>query len=76
MTPLWWNPPRSHIFLFSLIDLTIRYGRQGESKSARSAMWEELCRFRELYCAAFEGRNLSELAAANRYLYQFASIRK
>ena len=58
-----------------LVDLTIRYGRLGESKSARSAMWEELCRFRELYCAAFEARNLPELAAANRYLDQFASIR-
>ena len=58
-----------------LIDLTIRDGRLGQSASARSAMWEELCRFRELYCAAFEERNLPELAAANRYLDQFASIR-
>ena len=57
-----------------LMDLTIRYGRLQESKSARSAMWEELCRFRELYCAAFQERNLPELAAANRYLDQFASI--
>ena len=57
-----------------LMDLTIRYGRLQESKSARSAMWEELCRFRELYCAAFLERNLTELAAANRYLDQFASI--
>ncbi len=58
-----------------LMDLTIRYGRLQESKSARSAMWEELCRLRELYCAAFLERNLTELAAANRYLDQFASIR-
>lgn len=58
-----------------LIDLTIRYGRLGESATARSAMWEELCRFRELYCAAFLERNLPELAAANRYLDQFALIR-
>lgn len=58
-----------------LIDLTIRYGRAGQPTSARSAMWEELCRFRELYCAAFEKRDLPELAAANRYLDQFASIR-
>ncbi|MDO4999657.1 MAG: hypothetical protein Q4E27_05380 [Bacteroidales bacterium] len=58
-----------------LIDLTIRYGRPCESKQARSAMWEELCRFRELYCAAFEERNLPELAAANRYLDLFASMR-
>ena len=56
------------------MDLTIRYGRLQENKSARSAMWEELCRFRELYCAAFQERNLPELAAANRYLDQFASI--
>ena len=58
-----------------LIDLTIKYGRLGGKPAARSAMWEELCRFRELYCAAFEERNLPELAAANRYLDQFASIR-
>ena len=51
-------------------------GRLGEPASARSAMWEELCRFRELYCAAFLERNLPELAAANRYLDQFALIRK
>ena len=57
-----------------LMDLTIRYGRAGQPASARSAMWEELCRFRELYCAAFQERNLPELAAANRYLDQFASI--
>ena len=58
-----------------LLDLTIKYGRKDEGKTARSAMWEELCRFRELYCAAFEKRDLPELAAANRYLDQFASIR-
>lgn len=58
-----------------LIDLTIMYGRKDEGKSARGAMWKELCRFRELYCASFEERNLTELAAANRYLDQFASIR-
>lgn len=57
-----------------LIDLTIRYGRLHESLSARSAMWEELCRFRELYCAAYLERNLKELAAANRYLDRFALI--
>lgn len=58
-----------------LIDLTIQYGRLNESKSARSAMWEELCRLRELYCAAFLERNLAELAAVNRYLDHFAAIR-
>jgi len=55
-----------------LIDLTIRYGRIGMSLSERSALREELCRFRELYCAAFEERNLQELDAFNRYLDQFA----
>lgn len=58
-----------------LIDLTIKFGRQNESLSARSAMWEELCRFRELYCAAYLERNLTELKSANRYLDQFAAIR-
>ena len=57
-----------------LIDLTIRYGRQNESATARSAMREELCRLRELYCAAYLSRNLEDLAAANRYLDQFAAI--
>jgi len=27
-----------------LIDLTIRYGREGQPASERSAMWKELCR--------------------------------
>ena len=58
-----------------LVDLTIRLGRQGESMQARSAMWEELCRFRELYCAAFLSRDLSELASLNKYLDQFAFIK-
>ena len=58
-----------------LIDLTIRMGRLNESASARSAMWEELCRFRELYCAAFLQRNLQELASLNKYLDQFAGVK-
>ena len=58
-----------------LIDLTIRYGRAGQPASARSAMWEELCRFRELYCAAFLSRDLTELASLNKYLDQFAFIK-
>ena len=55
-----------------LIDLTIKYGRSGSSLIVRSAMWEELCRFRELFCAAFLSRNLAELASLNRYLDHFA----
>lgn len=55
-----------------LIDLTIKYGRSDASPMLRSAMLEELCRFRELYCKAFLGRDLSELAAFNRYLDFFA----
>ena len=57
-----------------LIDLTIRFGRQNEPAVARSAMWEELCRFRELYCKAYLSKDLSELLAANRYLDQFAAM--
>ena len=51
-----------------LIDLTIKYGRSGSSPVGRSAMWEELCRFRELFCAAFLSRNLADLASLNKYL--------
>ena len=58
-----------------LFDLTIKFGRQNESVTSRGAMWKELCRFRELYCKAFEDRDLSELAAFNRYLDQFVSMR-
>ena len=55
-----------------LIDLTIQWGRLGEGAAARSAMWEELCRFREIYCDAYLRGDLKELAALNRYLDQFA----
>ena len=58
-----------------LIDLTIKYGRADTNPLLRSAMLEELCRFRELYCLAFLDRNLSELAAFNRYLDHFSLIR-
>ena len=58
-----------------LIDLTIKYGR-ADTPSQRSALWEELCRFRELFCAAFLSRNLAELASLNKYLDQFAFILK
>ena len=57
-----------------LIDLTIKYGRSESSPVVRGAMWEELCRFRELYCKAFLERNLAELAAFNRYLDHFAQV--
>ena len=55
-----------------LVDLTIKYGRTDASPLFRSAMIEELCRLRELYCKAFLERNLSELAAFNRYFDRFA----
>ena len=58
-----------------LIDLTIKWGRIGESKAERSAMWEELCRFREIYCDAYLRGDLNELASLNRYLDQFAQRR-
>ena len=55
-----------------LIDLTIKYGRADASPMLRSAMLEELCRLRELYCKAYLERNLAELAAFNRYFDCFA----
>ena len=54
-----------------LIDLTIKYGR-ADNPASRGAMLEELCRFRELFCAAYLSRNLPELASLNSYLDQFA----
>ena len=57
-----------------LIDLTIKFGR-ADMPSQRSALWEELCRFRELFCSAFLSRDLTELAFLNKYLDQFAQIR-
>ena len=57
-----------------LVDLTIKYGRANASSMLRSAMLEELCRFRELYCKAFLERDLVELAAFNRYLDHFAQV--
>ena len=55
-----------------LIDLTIKYGRADASPMLRSAMLEELCRFRELYCKAFLERDLVELSVFNRYLDSFS----
>ena len=57
-----------------LVDLTIMYGRADASPMLRSAMLEELCRFRELYCKAFLERDLAELATFNRYLDHFAQV--
>ena len=57
-----------------LVDLTIKYGRADATPILRSAMLEELCRFRELYCNAFLERNLAELAAFNRYLDHFVKV--
>ena len=51
-----------------------KYGRTDASPMLRSAMLEELCRFRELYCKAFLERNLTELAAFNRYLDHYAQV--
>ncbi len=55
-----------------LIDLTIAYGRLGQTN--RKALLKELCRFRELYCGAFLDGDLDTLAALNRYLDHFAHI--
>ena len=57
-----------------LVDLTIKYGRANVSPMFRSAMLEEICRFRELYCKAFLERNVAELAALNHYLDHFAQV--
>lgn len=56
-----------------LIDLTIKYGR-ADGPSLRSALWEELCRFRELFCAAFLSRDIPELISLNKYLDRFAVV--
>ena len=55
-----------------LIDLTIAYGRRDTPN--RGALLKEICRFRELFCAAFLTSNLTELNALNHYLDHFASI--
>ena len=57
-----------------LVDLTIQYGRANASPIQRSAMLEELCRLRELYCKAFLDRDFQELAAFNNYLDKFAQV--
>ena len=56
-----------------LIDLTIKYGR-ADTPMGRGALLEELCRFRELFCAAFLSRNLTELESLNKYLDRFAAM--
>lgn len=58
-----------------LVDLTIKFGRTDASPMLRSAMLEELCRFRELYCKAYLERDLPEQAAFNRYLDCFCFFR-
>ena len=57
-----------------LIDLTIKYGRINNPQG-RGAMLEEVCRFREVFCAAYLARDYSELMALNKYLDKFAIIR-
>jgi hypothetical protein len=44
--------------------------RDVEDESVR----KQICRFRELYCAAFLASNLTELTSLNHYLDHFASI--
>ena len=55
-----------------LVDLTIAYGRRNASN--RNALLKEICRFRELFCAAFLASNLTELTSLNHYLDHFASL--
>lgn len=54
-----------------LIDLTIKYGR-ADDPSGREAMLEELCRFREVFCASYLLKDSRELKALNKYLDAFA----
>lgn len=58
-----------------LFDLTIRYGRQGESPAARDAMWEEVCRLREIFCDAVLSRDFITLEWIDKYLDQFAKVK-
>ncbi|MBR4536946.1 MAG: hypothetical protein IKO62_09915 [Bacteroidales bacterium] len=66
------NAERAFERMQELIDLTIAYGRLGQTN--RKALLKELCRFRELYCGAFLDGNLDTLSALNRYLDHFAHI--
>ena len=66
------NAERAFERMQELIDLTIAYGRRNASN--RNALLKEICRFRELYCAAFLASNLAELTSLNHYLDHFASI--
>lgn len=51
---------------------SLEYGRMGIA--SRNAMLEELCRFRELFCAAYLTRDITELTLLNKYLDAFARI--
>ncbi|MBR5651321.1 MAG: hypothetical protein IKW93_03805, partial [Bacteroidales bacterium] len=66
------NAERAFERMQELVDLTIAYGRRNASN--RSALLKEICRFRELYCAAFLASDLTELTSLNHYLDHFASI--
>lgn len=59
-----------------LIDLTIRYGRCNSNSSMRSALLEELCRLRELYCLAFYQKKLQDLLDFNQYFDHFAFVKE
>ncbi len=59
-----------------LIDLTIKYGRCNSTPSMRSALLEELCRLRELYCLAFNQKMLKNLLDFNRYFDHFAFVKE
>ena len=62
------------LYRFYFVNATIFFEKTtGSAKGRRQNL--RPCRLHELYCAAFLERNLKELAAANLYLDQFASIR-
>lgn len=66
------NAERAFERMQELIDLTIACGRQNAPN--RKALLKEICRFRELFCAAFLDSNMEELTSLNHYLDHFASI--
>ena len=67
------NAERAFERMQELVDLTIEYGRKNQSN--RKALLKEICRFRELFCAAFLDSNLTELTSLNHYLDHFAQCK-
>lgn len=54
-----------------LIDLTLLYGRAGESHERRYSMLAELCRLREDYCRAFLEHDETSYSFYDKYFTAF-----